>query len=330
MRSPSISASAGSCSSSTTSSSSSTASRPSPRCSPPRLACSSWRRAARRYDSTAEHDYPVPPLAAAAAERRRELRGARGERRRCGSSSRERAPSPQRSSLTDANVDRGRPDLPSGSTACRLRSSSPRPGPTLLSPEPHERARLGQRPRPAHRGRARPAGRGSRRCARRSTGATSCSATRSGRSLPASPSSPGSWTLEASEAVCADGELDVLGVLSALVDENLVRRLGPADLEPRFAMLETIREYASEVLESSGEAKRLSAPSCRTCARDRRGSVGGDLRRRQRRVVVRTSRARARQPPRGARVGGRRGRAGPGGATCDGRALVLGRAWVPD
>ena len=65
---------------------------------------------------------------------------------------------------------------------------------------------------------------------------------------------PGSWTLEASEAVCADGELDVLGVLSALVDENLVRRLGPADLEPRFAMLETIREYASELLESSGEA----------------------------------------------------------------------------
>lgn len=65
---------------------------------------------------------------------------------------------------------------------------------------------------------------------------------------------PGSWTLEASEAVCADGELDVLAVLSALVDENLVRRLGPPDVEPRFGMLETIREYASELLESSGEA----------------------------------------------------------------------------
>jgi predicted ATPase/DNA-binding SARP family transcriptional activator len=65
---------------------------------------------------------------------------------------------------------------------------------------------------------------------------------------------PARWTLDAAEAVCAEGGLSVLGVLSGLVDENLVRRLGHRDSEPQFAMLETIREYASEQLELSRDA----------------------------------------------------------------------------
>jgi predicted ATPase/DNA-binding SARP family transcriptional activator len=66
---------------------------------------------------------------------------------------------------------------------------------------------------------------------------------------------PAGWTLDAAESVCAEEGLGVLEVLSALVDENLVRRLGNTGPEPRFAMLETIREYALEQLELSGEAE---------------------------------------------------------------------------
>jgi predicted ATPase len=58
----------------------------------------------------------------------------------------------------------------------------------------------------------------------------------------------GRWTLEAAEAVC---DADV-ATLSSLVDESLVRRVGG-----QFAMLETIREYAAELLEASSEAEAL-------------------------------------------------------------------------
>jgi predicted ATPase/DNA-binding CsgD family transcriptional regulator len=58
----------------------------------------------------------------------------------------------------------------------------------------------------------------------------------------------GGCTLEAAEDVCG-GDLDTLG---SLVDESLVR----ADGE-RFGMLETIREYAGELLHSSAEAGDL-------------------------------------------------------------------------
>lgn len=66
----------------------------------------------------------------------------------------------------------------------------------------------------------------------------------------------GGCTFEAAELVCnADSELDLLKGLSSLVDQSLVRRAG-AD-EPRFVMLETIREYATEQLEEDGEAEHL-------------------------------------------------------------------------
>ena len=70
---------------------------------------------------------------------------------------------------------------------------------------------------------------------------------------------PGGWTLDAAEAVCADPGLDVFAVLSALVDENLVRRLDAGEPEPRFGMLETIREYAWEQLARSGEVDEYRA-----------------------------------------------------------------------
>lgn len=67
----------------------------------------------------------------------------------------------------------------------------------------------------------------------------------------------GGWTLEAAEAVCGENGLDVFGTLSSLVDESLVRPLRRPAGERRFAMLETIREYAAELLEASGEAEAL-------------------------------------------------------------------------
>jgi predicted ATPase len=67
----------------------------------------------------------------------------------------------------------------------------------------------------------------------------------------------GGWTLEAAEAVCGGDGLDVLGTLSSLVDESLVRPLRRPTGVPRFAMLETIREYAVELLAASGEAEVL-------------------------------------------------------------------------
>jgi predicted ATPase/DNA-binding SARP family transcriptional activator len=65
----------------------------------------------------------------------------------------------------------------------------------------------------------------------------------------------GGCTLDAAEHVCGDN-LDVIDGLAALVDANLVRLEGTDD-EPRFVMLETIREYAAEQLAESDDGEEL-------------------------------------------------------------------------
>jgi predicted ATPase/class 3 adenylate cyclase len=65
-------------------------------------------------------------------------------------------------------------------------------------------------------------------------------------------------TLEAVEAVTVlDDDLDVFESMASLVDWSLLREQAGPDEEPRFVMLETIREYAAERLELRGEADSL-------------------------------------------------------------------------
>ena len=62
----------------------------------------------------------------------------------------------------------------------------------------------------------------------------------------------GGCTLASAEAVCGD-DASVLEGLSALVDESLVRQRETDTGEPRFSMLEIVREYALERLSDSGD-----------------------------------------------------------------------------
>jgi predicted ATPase/class 3 adenylate cyclase len=62
----------------------------------------------------------------------------------------------------------------------------------------------------------------------------------------------GGSRLDAAEALCDSVGIDVLDGLHSLVEKSLLRQRPDADGEPRFWMLETIREYALELLDEAG------------------------------------------------------------------------------
>jgi predicted ATPase len=84
----------------------------------------------------------------------------------------------------------------------------------------------------------------------------------------------GGCTLEGVEAVCdakGDLELDLLDGMASLVDKSLLQQVEQANGESRFLMLETIREYAREKLQASGEhaaTKRAHAAYCLVLAEE--------------------------------------------------------------
>lgn len=70
----------------------------------------------------------------------------------------------------------------------------------------------------------------------------------------------GGFTEEAARSVCAAiGQLDieVSEALESLVEQSLLRRICNREDEPRYEMLETIREYARENLRECGEAEAV-------------------------------------------------------------------------
>ena len=84
----------------------------------------------------------------------------------------------------------------------------------------------------------------------------------------------GGCNLEGVEAVCdtkGDLDLDLLDGMASMVDKSLVQQVEHAKGESRFVMLETIREYALEKLEASGEqalTKRAHAAYCLVLAEE--------------------------------------------------------------
>ncbi len=84
----------------------------------------------------------------------------------------------------------------------------------------------------------------------------------------------GGCTLEAVEAACdtrQDLGLDILEGMASMVDKSLAQQLATGTGEPRYAMLETIREYGLEQLKSSGEeaaTRRAHAAYCLVLAEE--------------------------------------------------------------
>jgi predicted ATPase len=68
------------------------------------------------------------------------------------------------------------------------------------------------------------------------------------------------WTLEAAQAICSDDEVasaDLFGLLTSLVEKSLVV-VQTDDVQPRYRLLDTMREYALERLAEHGEYQRVA------------------------------------------------------------------------
>lgn len=72
----------------------------------------------------------------------------------------------------------------------------------------------------------------------------------------------GGWTLQAAETICADekqegaAQFDVLDVLTSLIDKSLVL-YDPKPDEERYSLLETIRQYAWQLMEETDSGRSI-------------------------------------------------------------------------
>lgn len=88
-------------------------------------------------------------------------------------------------------------------------------------------------------------------------------------------------TLDAIEKVCApDGDIDALEAVASLIEKSLLHQEVSEIGEARFWMLETIREFATELLEASQEAEALKDRHAHffvdLCDRAREGTTGSE------------------------------------------------------
>jgi predicted ATPase len=73
----------------------------------------------------------------------------------------------------------------------------------------------------------------------------------------------GGFTLAAAEQVCNGAAgIDVFSTIETLLNSSLLRQVRSAGDTPRFDMLQTIRDYALEKVEASGEAEELHWAHC--------------------------------------------------------------------
>ena len=226
--SPSTSPTSRCCCSSTTSS---TSSRPPPGLAELLAACPNL---------AAARDEPRAAPRVRASRRTRSRRSSRGRGR--SSFSRGRA----RSIPSFVASDDGAGALRAGSTTCRSRSSSPPRA--SASSRPSSCSSGSRSGSTCSRAAATPT-RASRRCGRRSSGRTTCSTRTSSGSSRGSPSSPAAARSRRPRRSATP--TSTRSSRSSTRASSALREGG------RFWMLETIREYAAERLEESGEADEL-------------------------------------------------------------------------
>jgi predicted ATPase len=85
----------------------------------------------------------------------------------------------------------------------------------------------------------------------------------------------GGFTLEAAEAICEPLDLDVFAGIEVLINNSLLRQIGSVSDEPRFGMLQTIREYALQKVEEAANLDDLRWTHCKYFAKLMSSDVGG-------------------------------------------------------
>jgi predicted ATPase/Tfp pilus assembly protein PilF len=85
----------------------------------------------------------------------------------------------------------------------------------------------------------------------------------------------GGFTLEAAEGICnPTGEIDVFYGIESLLNSSLVHQVSSVSDEPRFIMLQTIRDYALEKAAEAGDLKAMHRSHCRYYAQLAGGEMG--------------------------------------------------------